>query len=210
MNISIIGTGNMAKGLATVFAQAGHSVVLANRDVTKAAAVAAEIGGSVSAAGIHDAAASGDVIVLAVPYDAAADVIGAADGLGDKIIVDITNPLTANYSGLTIGHTTSAAEEIQKRAPNARVVKAFNTVFASVLQAGGKAAGKPATVFVAGDDPQARKVVSDLAASAGLAPLETGGLASSRYLEPVAGLNIALGYGLGHGTDIASTWQRAA
>ena len=210
MNISIIGTGNMAKGLATVFAQAGHSVVLANRDVTKAAALAAEIGGSVSAAGIHDAAASGDVIVLAVPYDAAADVIAAAGGLGDKIIVDITNPLSADYSGLTIGHTTSAAEEIQKRAPNARVVKAFNTVFASVLQAGGMAAGKPATVFVAGNDPQARKVVSDLASSAGFAPLETGGLASSRYLEPVAGLNIALGYGLGHGTDIAPTWQRAA
>lgn len=210
MNISIIGTGNMAKGLATVFAQAGHSVILANRDVTKAKAVAAEVGDNVSAAGIRDAVASGDVVVLAVPYDAAEDVIAAAGGLANKIVVDITNPLTADFTGLTVGHTTSAAEEIQKRAPNARVVKAFNTIFASVLQAGGKAAGKPATVFVAGNDPRARKVVSDMAASAGFAPLETGGLASSRYLEPVAGLNITLGYGLGHGTDIAPTWQRAA
>src|SRR5690606_31430747 len=112
MNISILGTGNMAKGLATVFAQAGHSVVLANRDVTKAAAVAAELGDSVSAAGIHDAAAAGDVVVLAVPYAAAADLIAAVGGLANKIVVDITNPLTADYSGLTVGHTTSAAEEI--------------------------------------------------------------------------------------------------
>ena len=210
MNISILGTGNMAKGLAGVLAKAGHPVVLANRDEAKARAVAAELGNGVSAAGFRDAAASADVVVLAVPYDAASEVIAAAGGLAGKIVVDITNPLTADYSGLTVGHTTSAAEEIQKHAPQARVVKAFNTVFASVLQADGKAAGRPATVFVAGDDPQDRKVVSDLAASASFAPLETGGLASSRYLEPVAGLNIALGYGLGHGTDIAPTWQRAA
>lgn len=91
-----------------------------------------------------------------------------------------------------------------------KVVKAFNTVFASVLQAGGKVAGRPVTVFVAGDDADARRSVSDLAASAGLVSLETGGLVSARYLEPLAGLNIALAYGLGQGTDIAPTWQRAA
>ena len=149
-------------------------------------------------------------MVLAVPFDAAADVISAAGDLSGKTLVDITNPMTADYSALTIGHSTSAAEEIQKLAPTAKVVKAFNTVFASVLQAGGKVAGRPATVFVAGDDAEARKTVSDLAVSAGLEAIETGGLTSARYLEPLAGLNIALAYGLGQGTDIAPTWQRAA
>jgi predicted dinucleotide-binding enzyme len=89
-------------------------------------------------------------------------------------------------------------------------VKAFNTVFASVLQKGGKASGQSATAFVAGDDAEARKSVADLARSAGFKAVEAGGLASARYLEPVAGLNIALGYGLGHGTDIAPAWQGLA
>lgn len=148
--------------------------------------------------------------MLAVPYEAATDVIKAAGGLAGKIVIDITNPLTADFSGLTIGHTGSAAENVQKAAPQAKVVKAFNTVFASVLQAGGMAGGRPATVFVAGDDVAARQTVSDLARSSGFHPLETGGLSSARYLEPVAGLNIALAYGLGRGTDIAPTWQGIA
>lgn len=207
MNISIFGTGAMAGGLAVLFAKAGHRVTVASRDETKARSVADGLGNGIGAASFADAA---DAVVLAVPYEAAADVIDAAGGLAGKIVIDITNPLTADYSGLTIGHATSAAEEIQKRAPSARVVKAFNTVFAAVLQNGGKAGGKPATVFVAGDDAEARKSVAALAASAGFAAVETGGLVSARYLEPVAGLNIALGYGLGHGTDIAPAWQGLA
>ncbi len=210
MNISIFGTGNMASGLAVLFANAGHSVTLASRDEAKARSVAAGLGNGIAGASFADAAAIADAVVLAVPYEAAADVIQAAGGLAGKVVIDITNPLTADYSGLTVGHTTSAAEEIQKHAPAARVVKAFNTVFASVLQNGGKAGGKPATVFVAGDDAEARKSVAALAAGMGFAAVEAGGLASARYLEPVAGLNIALGYGLGHGTDIAPTWQGIA
>ena len=210
MNISIFGTGNMASGLAVLFARAGHSVTVASRDETKARTVAAELGNGVRGASFADAAASAEAVVLAVPYDAAADVIAAAGGLPGRIVIDITNPLTADFSGLSVGHTTSAAEEIQKHAPSAKVVKAFNTIFASVLQNGGKAGGKPATVFVAGDDAETRKNVAALATSAGFSAVETGGLASARYLEPVAGLNIALGYGLGHGTDIAPTWQGLA
>lgn len=210
MNISIIGAGNMAKGLAARFANAGHTVTIASRDGAKAGAAAREIGSGVSSASIAAAAQSADVVVLAVPYYAAADVIEAGGGFAGKIVVDITNPMTADFSGLSIGHTTSAAEEIQKRAPNARVVKAFNTIFAQVLQNGGKAAEQPATVFVAGNDVSARTAVVELAQSAGFDTLETGSLATARYLEPVAALNITFGYGLGHGTDIAPTWQRAA
>ena len=210
MNISIFGTGNMASGLATLFAAAGHKVTLGSRDPARAQTVASGLGGGIAGASFADAAKDSEIVVLAVPYEAATEVIGAAGGLAGKTVIDITNPLTADFSGLTVGHTSSAAEEIQKSAPAAKVIKAFNTVFASVLQNGGKAAGKAATVFVAGDDADARKTVADLASGAGLAAVETGGLASARYLEPVAGLNIALGYGLGHGTDIAPAWQGVA
>jgi 8-hydroxy-5-deazaflavin:NADPH oxidoreductase len=210
MNIAILGTGNMAQGLASNLAKAGYAVILGSRDAAKAKDVAKTIGGKVSADSVKAAAAKSDVVILAVPYAAVAATIAEAGGLAGKTVIDITNPLTADYSGLTIGHTTSAAEEIQKLAPNAKVVKAFNTIFASVLQADGKAAGTPATVFIAGDDAEANKAVGDLAAKIGFVPLQTGKLAAARYLEPVAGLNIALGYGLGHGTDIAPAWQRAA
>lgn len=210
MNISIIGAGNMAKGLAARFANAGHSITIASRDESKAEAAARELGNEVSAAPITAAAQSAEIVVLAVPYEAAGDVIEAGGGFLGKIVIDITNPMTTDFSGLSIGHTTSAAEEIQKRAPDARVVKAFNTIFAQVLHNGGKAAGRSATVFVAADDESARAAVVELARSAGFETLEAGALASARYLEPVAALNITLGYGLGHGTDIAPTWQRAA
>jgi len=210
MSISIIGAGNMAKGLATRFANAGHPVTLASRDEAKADAAARDVGNGVSSAPLASAAQSADIVVLAVPFDAAGDIIETAGGFAGKIVVDITNPMKADFSGLSIGHTTSAAEEIQKRAPQAKVVKAFNTIFPQVLQNGGQAGGRPATVFVAGDDEPARAAVVDLARSAGFETLETGALATARYLEPVAALNITLGYGLGHGTDIAPTWQRAA
>jgi len=210
MSISIFGTGNMATGLAALFAKANNQVTLASRDIAKARSVAADLGNGINAGSFADAAAEADVVVLAVPYDAVAEVIKAAGGLAGKTVVDITNPMTADFSGLTIGHTNSAAEEIQKLAPEAKVVKAFNTVFASVLQAGGNVDGRPATVFVAGNDAAARKTVADLAQSVGFAPMETGGLSSARYLEPVAGLNIALAYGLGRGTDIAPAWQGVA
>jgi hypothetical protein len=210
MNISILGTGNMAKGLAGVFAAAGYSVVLGSRDAARAANVAREVGASVAGADLKTAAERADVVVLAVPYAAAAETVAAAGGLGGKTVVDITNPMTDDYAGLTLGHTTSAAEEIQKLAPRAKVVKAFNTIFASVLAAGGKAAGEAATVFIAGDDADATATVERVAAKAGFAPLQVGRLAVARYLEPLGGLNIALGYGRGLGTDIAPTWQRAA
>ena len=104
MSISIIGTGNMAKGLATRFANAGHLVTLASRDKAKAEAVARDVGNGVSSAPLASAAQSADIVVLAVPFDAAGDVIEAAGGFAGKIVVDITNPMKADFSGLSIGH----------------------------------------------------------------------------------------------------------
>jgi NADPH-dependent F420 reductase len=210
MTIAIIGTGNMAKGLAGVFSKAGYSVTFGSRDAAKASEAARELGGNVSGADIAAAADTSDIVVLAVPFDAAGDAIAAAGGLESKIVIDITNPLPADYSGLTIGHSTSAGEEIQKLAPKAKVVKAFNTIFASVLQAGGKVGGNSATVFIAGDDAAATQAVEAIVAKSGFVPVQVGGLNVARYLEPVAGLNIQLGYMRGFGTDIAPTWQTAA
>lgn len=210
MNITILGTGNMAKGLASVFAAAGYDVVLGSRDAAKAKETATALGSKVTGAGLAAATSKSDVVVLAVPFEAAAETITAAGGLAGKVIVDISNPLTADYMGLTVGHSTSAAEEIQKLAPQAKVVKAFNTVFASVVQAGGKIGKTPVTVFIAGDDEVANKTVEAIGTKSGFVVLQSGGLKVARYLEPVAGLNIVLGYGKGHGTDIAPTWLLAA
>jgi 8-hydroxy-5-deazaflavin:NADPH oxidoreductase len=206
MSITILGAGNMARSLAGLFAAAGYEVVLGSRDVAKAQAAASTLGARVRSAGVKNAAAASDTIILAVPFDAVAATIAAAGGLAGKTIVDITNPLTADYQGLTIGHTTSAAEEIQKLAPQAKVVKAFNTVFAQVLQNGGKAGGVPATIFIAGDDEAANEAVAAIVRKSGLVAIATGPLKMARYLEPLGGLNVALGYGRGFGTDIAPTW----
>jgi predicted dinucleotide-binding enzyme len=210
MSIAILGAGNMAKGLAGLFAKAGYKVVIGARDVAKAQALAASVGHDARGDAIAAAAKSAEVIVLAVPFDAAAATLAAAGDVAGKTIVDISNPLTADYMGLTIGHTTSAGEEIQKLAPKAKVVKAFNTIFAQVLQKGGKAAGRPTTVFVAGDDASANGAVEVIARKAGFDVVQTGGLKLARYLEPLAGLNIALGYARGLGTDIAPTWNVGA
>jgi NADPH-dependent F420 reductase len=210
MTIAIIGTGNMAKGLAGVFSKAGYSVTLGSRDAAKASEAARELGDTVSGTDIASAAGNAEIVVLAVPFDAVSDVITAAGGLGGKTVIDITNPLTADYAGLTIGHSTSASEEIQKLAPKAKVVKAFNTIFASVLQAGGKVGDKPATVFIAGDEQSAIDAVEAVVAKSGFIPIQVGGLSIARYLEPIAGLNIQLGYMRGLGTDIAPAWQTAA
>jgi len=210
MSIAILGAGAMAKGLAALFAKAGYKVVVGARDVAKAQAAAAAAGHGARGDSIAAAAKSADFVVLAVPFAAAADTLAAAGDLSGKAIIDITNPLTADYMGLTIGHSTSAGEEIQKLAPKAKVVKAFNTIFAQVLANGGKAAGRTTTVFVAGDDASANNAVEAIARKAGFDVVQTGGLKVARYLEPLAGLNVVLAYGRGLGADIAPTWNVGA
>jgi 8-hydroxy-5-deazaflavin:NADPH oxidoreductase len=210
MNIAILGAGNMARGLTKLFAKAGYGVILGSRNPGAAIALAADFGASVQGGSIADAAAQADTVVLAVPYGAASDVIAEAGGLKGKTVIDISNPLTADYMGLTIGHSTSAAEEIQQLAPGAKVVKAFNTIFAQVLQQDGRVAERMATVFIAGDDKSSNAAVEGIVKQIGMLPVQTGSLKVARYLEPLAGLNIVLGYGLGHGTEIAPAWLLGA
>ncbi len=206
MNITVIGAGNMGSAFVQQFVRAGHRVSVTARDSAKAQAVAAANPGAVAVPPTN-AATGADVVVLATGFG---DAIGALKAIGDlrgKIVIDITNPLTADYMGLTIGHTTSAAEEISRSVTEARVVKAFNTVFAQVLAAGAAFAnGQTVPVYFAGDDAAAKATVSALIASIGFAPVDAGPLKNARYLEPVAGLNIYFGYGAGKGTSIAPFW----
>ena len=138
----------------------------------------------------------------------ASQLAAIARFLGNAVVVDITNPLTADYMGLTIGHTTSSAEEIAKAVPGVRLVKGFNTVFAQLLNAGAR--GGNVTAFLASDDAAAKATVGELARSMGFAVTDAGPLKNARYLEPLAGLNIYLGYGAGLGTAISPTWVSAA
>ena len=157
-----------------------------------------------------DAAKDKDVIILATPYAEAANALSTLGNLKGAVIVDITNPLTPDYMGLTLGHSSSASEEISKAAPGAHLVKAFNTLFAQVLDQGAKLAdGTKASVFFAGDNEVAKQLVKQLAVSMGFQAIDAGGLKNARYLEPLAGLNIYFGYGASKGTGIAPTWVGA-
>ncbi|MFT7772481.1 NADPH-dependent F420 reductase [Roseateles sp.] len=206
MKITVIGAGNMGSAFVGQLTRAGHQVSVTARDSGKAARVADAYPGAraVAPAG---AAVGADAVILATGY---ADAAGALQAIGDlkgQVVIDITNPLTADYMGLTLGHSTSAAEEIAKAVPGIELVKAFNTVFAQVLAEGADFGnGQRASVFVASDSERAKQTATAIAESIGFAVVDAGGLRNARYLEPLAGLNIYLGYGAGLGTSIAPTW----
>lgn len=203
MNVTLIGSGNMAAGLAARLLAGGQSVQIYGHDAAKAQALAAKLGGkAVDAAG----AASADILILATPYGAAVEALKALGDLSGKVVIDITNPLSADYMSLTIGHSTSAAEEIARAVPGVRLVKAFNTVFAQVLQNGTEIAGTQVPVYVASDDAAAKESVTALVHAMGYQPVDAGPLKNARYLEPLGGLNIYFGYGAGLGTAIAPAW----
>ena len=206
MKITVVGAGNMGAAFVKQLTRAGHQVSVTARDGAKAAQVAAANPGA-AAVPTAGAATGADAVVLATGYGDAVDALKSVGGLQGKVVIDITNPLTADYMGLTLGHSTSAAEEIAKAVPGAEVVKAFNTVFAQVLAEGADfGEGQKVTVFYASDSERAKQTASALAESMGFKTVDAGGLKNSRYLEPLAGLNIYLGYGAGLGTSIAPTW----
>lgn len=206
MNILILGAGNMGSALARQFSRAGHAVRIAATSPEKAQAVAADIPGTTGVAAAGSAAAS-DVIVVATPYEQAVPALRATGPLDGKVVIDVTNPLTPDYMGLTIGHATSAAEEIAKAFPTAEIAKAFNTLFAQVVAEGPAFAdGQVARAFYAADSGRAKGTARALIESIGFRPVDAGPLKNARYLEPLAGLNIYFGYGAGQGTAIAPAW----
>ena len=210
MKVTVIGAGNMGSAFVRQLTRAGHQVSVTARDGAKAAAVAAAHPGA-KAVATAGAAQGADAVVLATGYGDAAAALPSVGDLQGKVVIDITNPLTADYMGLTLGHSTSAAEEIAKAVPGAEVVKGFNTVFAQVLAEGADFGnGRRVSVFVASDSTRAKQTATALAQSMGFEVVDAGALKNARYLEPLAGLNIYLGYGAGLGTAIAPTWIRKA
>lgn len=206
MKIAIIGTGGIGTGLASVLAKTGHDITIADRKGgTEAAAKLAARGLSVRPAEVAEAVQVANVVILAVPYGAVAGLADIADFSG-KIVVDVSNPVRDDFSGLTLGPDTSAAEEIAKVLPGAKVVKAFNTVFAEVYDQGLTFGDTPVQTFVASDDAKAKEAVITLAKEAGFDARDAGALSNARYIEPLAYLNIQFGYMLGQGTQIAPAW----
>ena len=158
MDITIIGTGNMARGIATRALAGGHTVTLLGHESDGAPALAGELNGEVKTGTVGDPL-SGDVVVLAVWYQALDDILGRyGDQLNGKTIVDITNPVDPQtYAPLPVA-AGSAAQEIAQKAPGAKVVKAFNTTFAGTL-VDGQVGGQPLDVFIASDDDDAKETI---------------------------------------------------
>jgi hypothetical protein len=185
MKIAIIGAGNVGKALASTLTRAGHDVTISAAHAEHAREAAAATGAR-AADSNAEAAGTAQVVVLAVPAAAITDVAGElADTLDGKVVVDVANRPTPNADG----PSTSIAEELQKTVPNAKVVKAFNTLFAS-RQANPTVNGIAADAFVAGDDDTAKQTVLQVVESAGFRPVDAGSLATARTLEGMAWLNI--------------------
>src|SRR5215207_4111335 len=208
-SISILGSGNMARGIATRALAGGNSVQILARDADKATGLAKELTGQVTTGRIGDPL-SGDIVVLAVPYAAAAPLVAQyGDQLDGKVIVDITNPVDfTTFDSLVTPADSSAAEEIAKAAPaGASVVKAFNTTFAGTLVSG-QVAGQPLDVLIAGDDENAKQIVSGLVSDGGLRPIDVGPLGRAQQLEHLGFLHIAIQqpHNLGFGSAIKLNW----
>lgn len=189
-SVTVIGPGKMGSAIAAIAARGGASVQVVSRESDKAAKLAEQIDGE--AAGFGDAL-TGDVVVLAVPYPAVADVVATyAEQLAGKIVVDLTNPVDfATFDGMAVAADGSAAAELAASLPSARVVKAFNTNFAATL-ATGQVGQAPTTVILAGDDADAKNVVRDVVEAGGLAVLDAGSLKRARELEAVGFLQLVL------------------
>src|SRR3954454_12348660 len=191
-DITIIGSGNMARAIGTRAVAAGRSVQVLDRTPENAAKLAAELGGENTAGGLSEVP-EGDIVVLALYFGPAKEVATHfGDTLSGKTVVEISNPVdTDTFDSLVVDAGTSAAEEIAALLPGARVVKAFNTTFAGPLRAGA-VGGLPMDVFIASDSEQARNELSACAAAAGLRPLQVGGLHHARELEGFQMLVMAL------------------
>lgn len=202
MIVAVIGTGNVGAALGQRWAQAGHRIIYGSREPQSARVqeLVRQSGRQASAAHDVDAARAADVILLATPWHVSVDLARSLGDLGGKVLIDATNPIGPNWT-LAVGYTTSAAEQIAAAAPSARVVKAFNsTGSANMLDP--NYGGEPLSLFLCGDDADAKATVTALAASIGFEVVDSGALVAARLLEPLALLWIGLAYGQGLGPNI--------
>jgi hypothetical protein len=202
VSISIIGAGNVGMALGQAFTRSGEAVVFGVPDPAGYAAEVAKLGPLASVRTNAEAIAASGMVILAVPYAAVGAVARSVGDWGGKILVDATNPLASDLSGLTVGTTTSGAEELARLARGARVVKAFNTTGAENMADTCYASGKP-FMPVCGDDADARSRVIALAARIGFDAVDCGELSAARYLEPFAMTWIHMAIKLGMGRRFA-------
>ena len=196
MNVTIIGSGNMGRGIGTRAAAGGHSVTFVDANPEVAEKTAADVkalakkGAKVSAASLGDVEL-GDVVVLAVWYGTNIEIARQlGTKLAGKVVVDIANPLNSTFDGLATAPDSSSAEDLAKAiASGAKVVKAFNTTYAGTLLAGA-VAGQPLDVFIAGDDADAKSKVAQIVTDGGMRAVDTGPLSRARQIEGMQLLHI--------------------
>ena len=202
-SISIIGAGNMSSAIGALALKGGNSVEIVGRDSGKAATLAGALGDGATV-GSWGAAPVGDIVILAVLFESAVEVVSEfGEALADKIVVDITNPFSPGGVGLAVPHNTSVAQLVAEAAPaSTHVVKAFNTLFRDVLASGG-----PRDVFMAGDDAKAKASLSAFITSLGHRPRDVGDLSMAHWLEGASLLEMGLaqnglGFSLSLGVDL--------
>lgn len=204
MRICVIGAGNVGGTLGRGWARKGHEVMFGVRQpkAPKTRTLLEQIGGSVKAGTVAEAVAFGSVVALAIPWHATRDALRSAGELAGKVLLDCTNPLKADGSGLEVGYTGSGGEQVAAWAKGASVVKIFNTTgFENMADPG--YGGEPITMFFAGDHAGAKRVAAQLARDLGFDPVDAGTLANARLLEPLAMLWIYLAVAQKQGSGIA-------
>ncbi len=211
MNVTIIGAGNMGRGIGHRLVAGGHSVTIVDRDPEEAEQLAEELRSAAEGDATVETAGPGadlhgEVVIIAVYYPGNLEIArDLGDRLTGKVVVDISNPLNQTFDGLATPPGTSAAEEVAATAPaGTRVVKAFNTTFSGTLVEG-QVAGQPLDVLIAGDDEEAKEAVAQLVRDGGLRAIDVGPLERARHLEGLGFLGIALQQPLG--LNFQSAWK---
>jgi predicted dinucleotide-binding enzyme len=211
MRVGILGSGLMGGKLGTIFSRAGHEVVFSYaRSEQKLKALARDAKGKARAGTPREAAQDADALLLAVHWSRIDDVVNQAGDLSGRVIVTCSLPMNADDTGLMIGHTSSGAEALARKAPKARVVCAFNTVPSEVLFAVYEArrkARRPSLVYC-GDDARSKAVAAELIRDVGFDPVDAGPLRIARYTEPFALLVAQLAYEGDEGPELAYRFER--
>lgn len=190
MKIGILGSGDVGRKLGDGFISLGHAVKIGTRDPSKVTEWVAKHGNKASSGGFAEAASFGELVVLATSWVGTSGVIRVADpeNFDGKVVIDVTNPLDFSQGmppRLAVGHTDSGGETIQRLLPDARVVKAFNTV-GNPHMVHPEFPGGPPTMFICGNDTEAKKIVTGILTSFGWETIDVGGIEMSRLLEPLA------------------------
>lgn len=204
MKIGIVGSGNVGGTLGKRWARGGHEIIFSSRNPQseKLQKLLAESGQNARAAAVADGVAQSDMVLLATPWPATKQAISDAGSLAGKVLIDATNPLLPDLSGLEVGTTSSGGELVAEWAAGAKVVKAFNAIGYNIM-ADPDFYGRNALLFFCGDDADAKTAVKGLATELGFDARDAGPLRQARLLEPFALLWISLAYAQGFGREFA-------